>query len=129
MTKNEKQIAAIKNGIRVQERTLANLESMKYARDEAAIQLSKDILLKLQGRLSRLEQHVVNTSEMTYSERYRDTTGWTARHVAKDLMDMNGADEFITEHDDERIRDAETRDADPSGMRQLIKSVNSIMGL
>jgi hypothetical protein len=49
----------------------------------------------------------MNTSEMTYRERYLATTEWAARHLAKDLMEMNGPDEFITERDDLRITELE----------------------
>lgn len=50
-----------------------------------------------------------NTSEMTYRERYNATTEWEARHIAKDLMEMNGPDEFISERDDELITAAEQK--------------------
>jgi hypothetical protein len=48
---------------------------------------------------------------MTYRERYLQTTGWIARHLAKDLMEMNGANEIVSVHDEALIIAAEKREA------------------
>jgi len=69
-----------------------------------------------------------NTSEMTYRERYNSTIGWEARHIARDLMEMNGPDEFISEQDDLRIAQAEQRDSQ-SQLSDISSKCFSIMGL
>jgi hypothetical protein len=55
---------------------------------------------------------------MTYQERYDKTNVWSARHIAKDLMLMNGKNEIVSERDEHTICDAERRDA---AMRHLVK--------
>jgi len=55
---------------------------------------------------------------MTYQELYDKTSVWIARHIAQDLMQMNGASKTVSEHDEQAICDAERRDAT---MRQMIK--------
>ena len=55
---------------------------------------------------------------MTYQERYDKTNAWSARHIAKDLMLMNGKTAIVSEQDEHTICDAESRDV---AMRQLIK--------
>lgn len=69
-----------------------------------------------------------NTSEMTYRERYDATVGWEARHIARDLMELNGPDEFISEQDDARISKAEQRDG-RSQLSNITSKCFSIMGL
>ena len=44
---------------------------------------------------------------MTYQELYDTVSGWTASHVAHDLMLMNGRDEKATESDIKRVQDLE----------------------
>lgn len=55
---------------------------------------------------------------MTYQERYDKTNAWSARRIAKDLMQINGKNEIVSEHDERTICDAESGDA---AMRQLLK--------
>jgi hypothetical protein len=71
-----------------------------------SVALSQRILESLRRQLASVSPE--NTSEMTYKERYSITTEWAARHLAKDLMEMNGPDEFVTERDDQRINELET---------------------
>jgi hypothetical protein len=71
---------------------------------------------------------LANTSSMTYRERYNVTAGWEARHIAKDLMEMNGPDEFLSEHDDAQIAKAEARDAKPY-LSTVIDDCYTLMGL
>ena len=87
--------------------------------EERAVEAARGVIRQLEPR---------NTSEMTYRERYNATTGWEARHIAKDLMETNGADEFVLERDDLRITEAEERDGKP----YLVDAINkcfAIMGL
>jgi hypothetical protein len=84
--------------------------------EERAIKAAEAIVKKLR-----------NTSEMTYRERYNATTAWTARHIAKDLMEMNGPDEFISEHDDQVISKAENQSSTYLG--DAINDCYRIMGL
>lgn len=39
----------------------------------------------------------------TYGQRYNRTTEWKARHIAKDLMEMNGKDAVVSAHDEQLI--------------------------
>lgn len=47
----------------------------------------------------------------TYAARYRRTRGWIANHVAQDLMMDNGRDAIVDAFDEQRIQEAEQRDA------------------
>lgn len=51
------------------------------------------------------------TATETYKQRYMRTTGWIANHVAQDLMLMSGRDDLVSAFDEQKIRDAEARDA------------------
>jgi hypothetical protein len=102
---NTKKQTQIKEAIRVQEHTLRNLQSMMTVNPES-VALGQQILGSLRRQLASVSPER-NTSEMTYRERYSATTKWAARHLAKDLMEMNGPDEFITERDDQRINELE----------------------
>lgn len=46
-------------------------------------------------------------SDETYAQRYNRTTEWTARHMANDLMMMNGRDALVSGRDEDQISAAE----------------------
>jgi hypothetical protein len=116
--------AQLEQALKVHEHTLANLKSSACLVPEY-IERSQQIVDRLKAQLRAFESP--NTSEMTYSERYAVTAGWEARHIAKDLMEMNGAGEFISERDDQRIEEAEQRDK--PYLAEPIEKCFDLMGL
>ena len=48
---------------------------------------------------------------MTLDQRYKETTGWTARHLVQDAIANYGRDWQVSEQQEDRFKAAELKDS------------------